>query len=266
MYALILTLDRQIEFAQLVIQSYSKLWPTSTFIYRVPYNREYPRVLAQQPNIELIQTGEGIKSTMFSLLNGIEDDEFVYWAIDDRYPVRIRNTRILDRIQAFISADRTNIDAVKLISLDANLCDEGSRIVLGGIRFRWQTKFLANGFYMHHFVRARILRNFFLDFELPDNYSIREFHERLLETGIGNRLLVPRNSLIRFGETSRNGKITLNGLYDLKRYQIKIPDLVHTNKIVIYGNHGEVIEPWRYKIARIYKKASWHLKRTDCAL
>ena len=91
MYAIILTFDRQIEFARLVIASYSKLWPTCPLVFRIPYNEQFPNDLAHRANVELIQTEKEIKATMRNLLRDLEDDEFVFWAIDDRYPVEIQD-------------------------------------------------------------------------------------------------------------------------------------------------------------------------------
>lgn len=251
MYAIVLTFDRQIPFAQLVIRSYSKLWKSHPFIFRVPYNEVFPDSLSARSDVELIHTAKDIRSTMSNLLLGIDDDEFVFWTIDDRYPVQIRDFCGLERIVAFISENPASVDEIKLTNHGREICGREVQATFGSTQFRLQIEGKPLGFYMHHFVRAKVLRKHFLGFELPDRYTIYQVTEKLAQEKVTETILMPERSLIHFGEPCRRGKMTINALQDLRKYNIEVPNIEQGNQVLVYGDRGEVIYNWRYKLERV---------------
>ena len=247
MYAIVLTFDQQIQFARLVVESYSRLWPDCSFTYRIPYNEEFPDALASRPDVELVRTKRDIRATMETLLTGIEDEEFVFWAIDDRYPVRLVDTGVLEQILAFVSQSPTDIDGVKLTNHAVKVLSDQVQVI-GETRFRLQVDF-PGGFYKHHFVRSKVLKRCFLGFDLPSDYSIRRFHEKLLAvTEWNDRVLVPERPVAYFGESCRRGRMTVNCLCDLRRHNLNAPDIACIDKIIVYGDAGRRISSWTYKL------------------
>lgn len=251
MYAPILTFDRHRQFARLVIESYSRLWKSHPFIFRVPYNEEFPGSISNESDVELVRTSKDVRSTIDNLLLGIGDDEFIFWTIDDRYPVKIRNFEALDEILEFVSENPTNIDAIKLVNHGREICDTKVQKLFGNTEFRLQTRSPAIGFYMHHFVRAGVLRRYFLEFDLPDNYALSQLTEKLAQAKVSERILMPERSLIWFGEPCTRGKVTVNALYDLRKYNLNAPDIDHTNQIIVYGDRGERISILKYRFERV---------------
>jgi len=247
MYAIVLTFDQQIQFARLVLESYSRLWPDCSFTYRIPYNEKVPNALASRPDVELVRTKRDIKATMETLLIDIEDEEFVFWAIDDRYPVKLVGTGILEQILAFVSQSPTDIDGVKLTNHAVKVVGDQVQVI-GETRFRLQVDF-PGGFYTHHFVKSKVLKRCFLGFDLPSDYSIRQFHDKLLAvTAWNDRVLVPERPIVCFGESCSRGKMTLNCLCDLRKHNLNVPDIDCIHKIIAYGDGGRRISSLRYSL------------------
>ena len=247
MYAIVLTYDKQIQFARLVLESYSRLWPDCPLTYRIPYNEKFPSALASRPDVELVRTKSDIKSTMEALLIDIEDEEFVFWAIDDRYPVKLVSPDLLEQILAFVSRSPTDIDGVKLTNHAIKVLGDQVQVI-GETRFRLQVDF-PGGFYKHHFVKSKVLKKCFLGFDLPRDYSIRMFHDKLLAvTAWNDRVLVPERPIAYFGESCRRGKMTLNCLCDLRKHKLNVPDIECNHKIIVYGDGGRGITRLRYRL------------------
>jgi hypothetical protein len=72
------------------------LWPESGLIFRVPYNKVWPKYLAAKYNgleLEFIQTPPTIKETVLSLIADLHADDIVYWCIDDKFSFDINNRK-----------------------------------------------------------------------------------------------------------------------------------------------------------------------------
>ena len=106
MKAIILTYDQQIGLAELVYKAYARLWPNCPFDFLIPCNNPdnklFHRYLAKRDNVTLMPSPPDIRGTMESLLESIEDEEWVYWAIDDRYPIRIDVTA-MEEVYQFVT-------------------------------------------------------------------------------------------------------------------------------------------------------------------
>jgi hypothetical protein len=91
--AILLTHDPQIGLAELVHKSYARLWPDHPFVFRVPFARATRSraftYLSAQANCTMIASPASIKDSMAVLLDGIDDADWVFWCIDDRFPIRL---------------------------------------------------------------------------------------------------------------------------------------------------------------------------------
>jgi hypothetical protein len=82
------------------------------------------------------------------------------------------------------------------------------------------------GFWLHQFVKAKVLREVFID---SDEYSndIRllnnRFHKKH-ELHFLENVLVPKSSMVWFKEPLKQGRLTLNGIEDLKRFKCPVPE------------------------------------------
>src|SRR5471030_2517505 len=97
--ALVLTFDEQIGFAELLVKRYDALWPSHPFEFLIPFqdSDRIPSSLRDHPNCRLVRAQRNVRSSMAALLDGIDDHDWLFWAIDDRYPIQAAADQ-LDRL------------------------------------------------------------------------------------------------------------------------------------------------------------------------
>src|SRR5262245_55635527 len=197
MQAIVLTFDRQLEVANLVVESYNRLWPGCPFVFRIPYQERSVHDLFRAPNVRLVKSPSPIRATIARLLEGCADEQFVYWSIDDRFPVRILDPNGLRAVYQYVLAGAPGFDALRLGSLTQQALEQGARdetfppMMVGGVRFFPQQGNMQFGFYMPQFIRAGVLRAYLLHPDLPADYGIRAFHVWLEGQDVRHRIYAP---------------------------------------------------------------------------
>ncbi len=225
---MVLTFDAQIGFADLLVQRYDQLWPSHPFEFLIPYQDAggVPTSLNDNPRCRLVRAAGDIRSSMTALLDGVEDGDWVFWAIDDRYPIQVCEPDRLDQVtRAVMANEAPDIGAVRLLRWKENLSTE--TVVLGGVEFRLQQPGDTRGFWIHQFVRAGVLREVFLNEDLPMVYSIRVLHAAYRARGrprMSERILVPSQSLLYFAEPCTSGKLISAARDDLMAAGCMPPD------------------------------------------
>jgi len=114
---IVLSFDPHLEIANLLVETYNRLWPDCRFQFRVPFTDRDPRSIFRAQNVEFIATPPDIRSTVENLLHDLPEDEFVFWCIDDRYPIEIFEPTVLRGVQDFASDPGIDIDSIKLTDL-----------------------------------------------------------------------------------------------------------------------------------------------------
>jgi hypothetical protein len=208
MKAIVLSFDRQHPYVELSYRMYMDLWPECPFTFRVPWNNIKPKSLMGYPNIELIQCDKDIRLTMQALLEDIEDNEWVYWCIDDRFPISINvseMSKLYNNLHQYEEFYYVRPFSYKYF----NKNNTPNTILSKSPQFSIQSNTHEYGYYMHHFCKAHILKTLF---SLEDCISIYDFHHHLTrkfyQNITGLRLLSNKKDWIEFREQSANGKIT----------------------------------------------------------
>lgn len=227
MKAIVLSFDKQIGFCQLLYKLYMEMWQDCPLTFRIPWNEENPKYFKDKPNVELIHCDSPIQSTMKALLNGIEDEEWVYWCIDDRYPKQILNPNKLTKLHDFLqtSGQLAEFDAVKLYKWKEKLKDSKKYTLLDNT-YKIQEDEHQWGFYFHQFCKSKYLKEIFLS-EDCKLHKVRFPHHSVLcsKKSLQNiKVLVPNEDDVKFGEPCINGKITPEGEDYLLKYNCDIPD------------------------------------------
>jgi hypothetical protein len=236
--AIVLTMDAQLGLAELVHKRYSRLWPDNPFRFRIPFNgvARGPAMtyLMAQPDCEVVRTGREIRESLTALLDGIGDSSWVFWCIDDRFPIWLDRRR-LAAVSAALAALPSSWEELKRLRWREPLRSKVH--VVGGIPFTEQGTGREWGFWHHHFVRAGVLRRVFLDPAVADGAGIQDFvFNRLRGRGRSRRLpptleerlfpgaaLVPQAPLARLGEPLIEGQLTRNGLAALTYDGCEVP-------------------------------------------
>lgn len=237
MKAILLTYDEQSGLAELVVKSYEALIGNDLPIeFLIPYQSADTYKHFKSNNVSYIQSASGIKESIKALLAGIDDDEWVLWCIDDRYPVKVDKTKFIAMVNNLSKGEvNANFNGFKLTKWVEPVSAES--VEFSGAAFQQQEECGMTGFWHHQFVRARILRKVFVDCEEYQN-DIRLLNNRLHKQHILDFLLhvhVPSTSIVWFKEPLKKGLLTINGIEDLKKFNCPVPDY-DTIKHNIYFN------------------------------
>jgi len=232
MRALILTYDARVQLAELVIKSYNKLWPGHPLRFIVPFNQHKPS-FARNPNVRLVKTQKHVKPTMQKLLQGIHDEEFIFWAFDDIYPKEL-SAEYMQDIYNYLTNNKVNFDCVRLLSANKPKLLSRPSIKIGEMSFH--SHFTKNGFWIHQFIKAKILKKLFLLKELPQNYKIRYLDRKNKFTLVDHSMYIPIRSIGKFGETTRHDVLTKNAADDMSALGIPLPRIKQFNSVVIINN------------------------------
>ena len=235
MQAIVLTFDKQIGFAELLYKKYMELWPECPFNFRIAYNNNnnIPDSLKGKENVETIKTPSDIRSTMAGLLTDIDDDDWVYWCIDDRYPTFI-DTDSMQSVYEFVqSGASAELNSVKLLNWHEQRLTSKSTLKIKDKIFNfqvWRTRGHFWGFWHHRFIKAKTLKYIFLGNLLPEKYkivdvqTIHSLKDAVIRSAQENIIYPADDFIIKLGEPCVRGTLTLNGVEDLKKYNCLIPN------------------------------------------
>jgi len=273
---IVLSFDPHLEIANLLVETYNQLWPDCRFQFRIPFTDRDPRAIFRAQNVEFISTPPDIRSTVKSLLCDLPEHEFVFWCIDDRYPIEIFEPAVLRAVRDFASDAGGDVDSIKLTDLtvegiegklhtrltrrwrrqpfrrpDTQRVENdktwrhreegGARepaFRLAGQGFFRQLGHPKNGFYMPQFTTPAFLKQFFLASALPLKYGIREFHHFLLSTNLEHKSYFPNNFLLSVGESTFRGRLSMVCYEQMLKFGVVPPKIEIVRDYKIYSDRG----------------------------
>src|SRR5256886_16043998 len=86
--AIVLTCDRYRAITRHLIYQYDRLWPDHPFVFHVPYHELGG---TDTNRVKYFPSPSDIKGTALHLLAEIDDEEWIYWSVDDKYPIQLRS-------------------------------------------------------------------------------------------------------------------------------------------------------------------------------
>ena len=221
MKAIVLTCDQYRPFAVHMMDCYSREWPEHPFTFVLPYTVE--------PGLEgarrtWVRTGSSFKSRVLDLLDPLPDEEWVYWCLDDKYPLRLEVSRISAAIKMLESEDWRAVSGlclcrgrtwVKAPALSLQPCE-------------WQgfdERTTWNHIWLHQFLRVGVLRYLFSHFS-EDIVTGKELDRAKFQVPKrrDHRLLVPRQGSLILGESTHRGKATKNCHRAMESKGFSVPD------------------------------------------
>ncbi|TMP93037.1 MAG: hypothetical protein E6L08_06790, partial [Verrucomicrobia bacterium] len=93
--AIVLTCDRYRAITRHVIFQYDRLWPDHPFVFHVPYQEVGG---TDTKRVKYIPSPSDIKGTILHLLAEIDDEEWIYWCVDDKYPIELPTDKVASLI------------------------------------------------------------------------------------------------------------------------------------------------------------------------
>lgn len=211
MLAIVLTCDRYRALTEHMIHCYDQLWRHHPFRFRIPYQTLEG---ASCSNSQYVRTPIAIKETVLTLLSDLDDDEWIYWCIDDKYPIALDLTRIQGAMDWLLRhSDECEVSGLlfcrcrSLLRSDNltghHLTDRRGNVLLERRAY--------HQIWIHQFLRVKVLRYLFESF--PDDIaSAKSMDALLLDTPkpLSHRIFVTKDNLAIFGESTSRGEITKN--------------------------------------------------------
>lgn len=224
MKAIVLTFDKYRALTWHMIAAYAELWPGHPLRFRIPFQT---LELPERPDIEPVRSLPGIKETVLTLLDDLPDDDWIYWCIDDKYPIHGEFGRFAEIAQWLPAIDDPAISGILLCRCRGLL---GDRALAGpAIPAPWGEPLLERAGYhqlwLHQFLRVKVLRHVFRSFPdaIPAAKALDELLSRL-EKPAGHRLFVAARNLSVFGESTSRGLLTQNCYFSMKTRGLPRPD------------------------------------------
>ena len=217
--AIVMTYDRNRVFTNHMIVRYRKIWSDHPFRFHIPYqslrgkNSEYQK---------FVKTSKDIKQTVLTLLEEFDDEEWIYWCIDDKYPISL-NIAVYQ--QTIDSLTNSFIDGILLCRCRRLI--ESKNVISGDNtlntipiveRRNWHQ------IWIHQFIRVKVLRHLFHGFDKPIAYA-KQMDEmkwsvpKLPE----HKLFVSQENFSQFGESTVGGLLTQNCMESLRLENLDIP-------------------------------------------
>lgn len=222
--AIVLTHDRNVCVRRHMIARYRSIWPDHPFTFRVPY--QHPSAVTGDPGCEFVPSPAGIKQTVETLIAGLRDDEWIYWCLDDKYPIDIDAARIGPLIEELAMGGPDEVSGV-LFCRARRMLEErglaGNARSLGGETLLERASW--HQIWIHQFLRVKVLRHLFRNFpDVIQPASIMDRLKRAVPKPADHRLWVTEVSRASFGESTSAGVLTENCLASMRANGFPIPD------------------------------------------
>lgn len=211
-----------------MVQCYDTLWPGNPFTFFVPYTHDKPSGWDTTSSITFVHAPNAIKACALKLLESCEDNEWVYWCIDDKYPMYL-DVAVIQKTMAYIHSAASNevssicVSRSRGLMLSA-LIDENDLISIAP-SLTAVRRLRFNQIWYHQFIRAGVLKYMFHSF--PDKH----FRAKEMDYFIDDlrmpahfRLYVTEQNNSLYGESTTLGNITANCAKSFKKNGLPLPD------------------------------------------
>ncbi len=222
--AIVLTCDRYRAITRHLIHQYDRLWPDHPFVFHIPYQE----VGGTDTNrVRYFPAPSDIKGTVLHLLADINDEEWIYWCVDDKYPIELPTDKVASLISHAMRSP--GIDGLLFCRCRATLSSpwftlhpHKTKNLFGDVYLERKT---WSQIWIHQILRAKVLRHLFI--HLPDHIpsakamdDLKDDVPKLPE----HRLFVTEKNFAVFGESTRKGDITQNCYESMVAAGIELPE------------------------------------------
>ena len=270
MKALVLTFDKYKPFATHMIMCYEQLWPNHPFTFRVPYQSEEVKEYFEKtfgPKVEMIKSPSGIVDTMFALSDDLDENEWVYWCMDDRY---LMKPDLVEMEKAYrLTQSKESVDVAGICLCNSPKCwlsqhkfgkDQSIKTSEGQLFFRRKDYLMI---WYHQFLRVRVIRDFFSLFprDMKQAKEMDYIKEEKLLPNNQRMYFLDHNACI-YGESTNRGKITLNTIRSFKEKGLSVPDNFEVTEVELLKGTSNKWDNYWYLIKYFIKKTIQLIIRT----
>lgn len=262
MKALVLTFDKYRPFAEHMIMCYEELWSNNPFTFRVPYQSEEVKEYFEKKfgdKVEMIKSPSGIVDTMFALSDDLDENEWVYWCMDDRYPIKL-NVEEVEKCKRFIESDNgREISGLMFCNNPRLWLPENSYWFQDKIKTsERQTCYRRKNYTMiwnHQFLRVKVVRTFFNLF--PRVMKQAKEMDYIKDKAVlpdDQRLYVLDHNIAIYGESTNRGVMLKNCVESFQQKGLMIPAGFRTSEQTIIKGNNSKKDNVLYVIKTILKK------------
>jgi len=255
MKAIVLTFDRHRAITEHLILQYERIWPNHPFRFRIPYQQLGGQ---NSDRVEYIASPPEIAATILRLLRDVEDEEWVYWCSDDKYPIQLVVEKIMELLDYVLTSSeisgllfcraRATLDQPGLALLPRQIATPTGDILLE--RKGWYQ------IWIHQFLKAKVLRSLFsqLPVQIPSAKALDALKDQIPKPD-EYRLFVTEQNFAVFGESTKRGVITRNCLESIRKSDIELPEWFQRSngEWVTMGKLPEKT-PWQRLRSRIFNR------------
>ncbi len=229
--AVVLSWDPNRIYVEHMIRRYAREWPDHPLEFHGPYqNKDRP---VQGARCQMVQTPPGIVDTVLTLIEGFTDETWVYWCIDDKYPLWL-DVPLLNRIvHALRTRALSGLDGVLFTRAGADRAHESGVTRLGAA----SDQLTANAFgpllvrpdwsriWIHQFIRVGMLRALFAGMprDLAQAKDMDDAKKRI-PLPDGACLALTRGSHAVFGESASRGIVSADCLASMRALGLNPPE------------------------------------------
>ena len=232
--AIVLTYDANHLYTSHMVRLYGRLWPDHPFEFLVPYQSQKARMglMEVSPSVQARSAPPSIRQTVLSLLEGYQDDQWIYWCIDDKYPVWLDVSYLRSLSATILASPLRGVDGIcfcrarKLLSGKALMAD---RFGLRKVQFSPSLGLLFrrsdySQIWLHQFLRVGVLRHLFTSFpEVISGAKQLDELKRSVDLPGAHRIYVTYSNHARFGESTSRGRVTVNCLRSMESEGLLLP-------------------------------------------
>lgn len=213
-----------------LLAAYRNVWPEAPFYFHIPYQNADPQAHARVYGFPVsgIRAPAPIQETMDALLDKFTDEDWVYWCMDDRYPVAL-DVPAMNEITHWVLGDNPAVDGILCTRSPRDWSLRGAYLWRHRIRSPGGRVFLRKKHYgsiwSHQFLRVKVLRALFAEFPRQIKQA-KEMDYHLFRAKLPRsfRLYVARESLGLFAESASRGALTANCVESMRANGIQVPD------------------------------------------
>ena len=202
MKAIVLSCDKYRALTNHMIYQYDKIWPNNPFRFYIPFQTIDG---INSSKIKYIKSDINIKNTVLTLTNNLDDDEWIYWCIDDKYPIRFILPEVKNIYDWVTTIQSNKICGIlfcrcrKLLNnnyLSGKIIDDNNNNI-----FLERNSF--DHIWIHQFLRVKVLRYLFNAF--PDKINVAkdmDFFKSAIKLPTDYQLYVSKINYAEFGEST----------------------------------------------------------------
>ncbi len=206
-----------------MILKYEELWPDHPLVFRIPYQQLGGRATARS---EYVKTSPNIRETVLQLIADLDEDDWIYWCVDDKYLIQF----VLEKINQLMtdaigSPDISGLLFCRCKALlkkpDETLYPKEWRSSFGDVyleRKGWHQ------IWIHQLLRVKVLRHLFS--HMPKEIASAKLMDRLKDDVpklSEHRLFVTKENFAVFGESTHKGTLNQNCYESIRKTDINLP-------------------------------------------